>query len=244
MKTILVGDGTVGKALGKAMGIKPQGKSDDTINADVVIITVPTLTIKGEQDLSQVYQVMDRLIGWVTIQPKLVILRSTVLPGTTYELEKRYPWNIIFVPEFGFEKTMVKDLKHPDYYLLGSEDKDDIKLAKKVLPKAKKYIQMRSISAEFAKYFCNMWGSTQITLANTLYDWAKDPVVYEQALKGALMHKNIPKWGWKIWDQGSRGWGGKCLLKDYKAAISKFPHPVWVEMDKYNDKLIRIYGKK
>src|SRR5574343_329005 len=110
----IIGDGTVGKALAKAMGIEAQGKSDELITDDVVIICVPTETVDGQNDLTEVKQSLNRITD-----TKLVIIRSTILPGTTEKLQDEYPFPIMFVPEFGFEKTMEEDMANPEYYVLG-----------------------------------------------------------------------------------------------------------------------------
>ena len=229
----IIGSGTVGNSLAKAMGIEALGKSEEKVEDDVVIICTPTLTIDGVQDLSEVKQAL----GGIT-EAKLVIIRSTILPGTTEQLQGTTDIPIIFVPEFGFEDTMYDDLKNPDYYLIGITEKSQnmTDLAIKILPPAKSYEVMLATEAEFAKYFTNIWGCFQVTLANTLYDWAGE--YYDKALRGALKHKNLPKWGWKILDRGFRGYSGKCLPKDIKAGISATDNVIWKVIDNYNEKLL------
>lgn len=231
MNTTILGDGTVGKALAKAMGITALGPSEEEVRSDVVIICVPTPTVDGVQDLSSVKQALGRVK-----EAKLVILRSTVLPGTTEQLQKGTDIPLMFVPEWGFEATMEEDLAHPGYHILGYTTKsvEFTQLAKDTLPYAIIYRIVTAKAAEYSKYFANIWGATQVALANSLYDWVGEDEVYEQAVSAARLHKNIPQWGWKIHDQGSRGYGGKCLPKEVQAAISQFPHPLWMEMERYN----------
>ncbi len=235
---MIIGNGTVGSALAKAMGEEALGKSDERVSDDVVIICVPTETIDGKQDLSQVKQALNRIEN-----TKLAIIRSTVLPGTTEDLQRFYKFPIMFVPEFGFEDTMYDDLKNPKYYLFGTTDEsfNFRGLAKNILPKAEEYILMPSKCAEIAKYITNIWGCFQVVLANTIYDWAGNDVDYGYALRGALKHKNIPQWGWRIHDKGHRGYSGKCLPKDIKAAISATDNDVWKVIDNYNESLIEKY---
>ncbi len=232
MRIEIIGDGTVGNALGKIMKVKPRGKSNGLINADVVIICVPTPTNRGKQDLSNIKQTIQRIKS-----TKLVILRSTVLPGTTEKLQKLYKLPIVFVPEFGFEKTMEKDLRHPDFCIIGNKTgrQDNLtRLTCKILPKSKKYIYVKSIIAEYAKYFRNIWGCSQVALANSFYDWCCNHKIYDKAIEIAQNHKNMSHWGWKISDKGYRGYGGKCLPKDIQAAISQCPHQLWETFERYN----------
>ena len=70
------------------------GKPD----ADIVFICVPTpfLKQKGGFDLSYVHDAIGLLK-----EPKLVVIKSTVLPGTTAQLQKEHPpHRFIFNPEF------------------------------------------------------------------------------------------------------------------------------------------------
>lgn len=236
--TTILGDGTVGKALGAALNIEPLGPGEYKVSSDVVIICVPTPSVDGEQDISAVHQAISRIED-----TKLIILRSTVLPGTTDELQKDCKFPIMFVPEFGFEASMEADLKEPVYYVMGLSERTIslVPLALSALPSSTQYIQMRTISAEFAKYFTNIWGFSQVILANSLFDWVQalglDTSIYEEAISGLKMHKNTPKWGWNIKDQGCRGAGGKCLPKDLKAAISQYPHNLWQRFEEINKEL-------
>lgn len=224
--TTIVGNGTVGKALGKNIGTKPLRPSDEPIEDKVVIICVPTETINGEQDLSQVKQALSRIK-----KADLIILRSTVLPGTTDKLQKETDTPIVFVPEFGFEKTMVEDLANPEFYLIGRTKKRSKIEVIDILPEANNYTFMTARQAEFAKYFTNIWGFTNIILANEFKKWAGDD--YERAIQGAMLKDNMPKWGWEI--QGKVG--GKCLPKDLKAGISQYPSKLFKMLEDLNEQI-------
>lgn len=231
----IIGNGTVGTALAKAMKIEALGKSEDKIIDDVVIICVPTETMFYEQNQVQVRQALSRIT-----KAKLVIIRSTILPGSTERLQRDYYFPIMFVPEFGFEKTMYKDMKSPKYYLLGVTEKSVgfIDMARDVLPKAKEYLKMTSTAAEWAKYTCNIWGCFQVTLANVMYDlMLHNDSMYSEAIRGAKKHKNIPQWGWDIWQDKERGYSGKCLPKDIKAIIGEHNHFILKTIDKYNESI-------
>jgi UDPglucose 6-dehydrogenase len=236
----IIGDGTVGKALGLNINVTPLGPGETKVKADVVIICVPTPTVDGRQDLSNIRQALKRLV-----EPKLVILRSTVLPGTTNKLQKQCKWPILFVPEWGFEATMTRDLAQPLFYVFGYTTRSNNLhywiLAQDVLPAANQYRQVEATVAEFSKYFANIWGASQVTLANSFYDWVikltGQKRIYEQAITLTQQHPNVPKWGWQIFDQGYRGYGGKCLPKDTQAAISQYPHELWQLFEKINESL-------
>jgi len=238
---IVIGDGTVGKALAKAMGVKALGPGEEPIEAGVVVICVPTETIDGKHDQTQVEQAISRVK-----KAKLIILRSTVLPGTSDRIAEKINIPLMFVPEYGFEETMEEDMASPTSYIFGIGNGvkiTHIDLALKALPNAGTFKSCSRAAAEFAKYFANIWGCSQVILANSLYDWVRaqgyDDEVYQEAVKGALLHKNVPSWGWEIFHQGGRGYGGKCLPKDIRAAISQYPHEYWRDLEILNRELTK-----
>lgn len=237
MKAAIIGNGTVGSSLGRAMGIKPYGPGESTVKADVVIICVPTETHKGVHDQSQVEQAFNRA------DAKLIAIRSTVLPGTTDRLQATAKTPVCFIPEFGFEKTMYQDMKHPKMYVVGTTEKSEQQWyrAEDVLPYCDEWQPMDAIASEFVKYFCNIWGCSQIILANSLYDWVMkesgDTKVWNQVVDGLRVHPNIPQWGWNIGQDGERCYNGKCLPKDIQAAISQFPNELWLKFEEINKKL-------
>ncbi len=245
MQVKIIGSGTVGNALAKNMGLKALGPGKGRVEGDVIIICVPTPTIEGQQDLSAVEQALSRVK-----RASLVILRSTVLPGTTDALQQDCQFPIMFVPEFGNEDTMTEDLKNPPFYVFGltMRSKDLTGLAYKVLPEGDNYLPIRAISAEFTKYFINLWGATQVTLANTYFDWVmaqtKDESIYEEAIFAAKNFQNLPQWGWKTSDKGGRGAGGKCLPKDLKASLTQNDSELLKVVNKLNDEYLRGSNKE
>ena len=236
--TTIIGNGTLGKALGKAMKIVPLPKSDEQITDDVVFICVPTPTIDYKQDLSEVEQAISRIK-----QAGIVVIRSTILPGTTDRLQQENIFPIMFLPEFGKEKTMEEDIANPEVYIFGMTEKSKPfgGMVLDVLPRSPKRVLVSAMSAEFAKYFSNVWRASQITTANTLYDWLLsqngNDLVYQQALGAILNLSDIPKYGWKIFNEGKRGYSGKCLPKDFQAALGQYPNQLWQDIENYNNRL-------
>ncbi len=76
-------------------------------NCDFVFVCVPTPMYEdGSQDLSYVESAFEK----ATERP-IYILKSTVLPGTTEMLSKKYSnFKIIFSPEFLTERTAKLDM--------------------------------------------------------------------------------------------------------------------------------------
>jgi len=225
----IIGDGTVGKALGINLGVKPLGPGKSKVMDNVFIICVPTDT----QDLVAIKDALSRIED-----AHLVIIRSTILPGTTDKLQEDCEFPIMFVPEFGREKYMIEDLGNPDLYVFGYTDKSMglVHLAEAVLPKSDcPRVVVKARAAELSKYFTNVTGATLISIANVFYDWALTD--YDEALKAAQLFPNFPKWGFNVLDQGRRGYHGKCLPKDIQAMLQDYPNKLIQAVEDINNEL-------
>ena len=120
-------------------------------NCDFVFVCVPTPMFKdGSQDLSYVESTFEN----ATNKP-VYILKSTVLPGTTEKLSKKYPnFKIIFSPEFLTERTSKIDMLNQVRIILGGEP-SLTEMAKALFNhrfKMKNIILTDSKTAEITKY--------------------------------------------------------------------------------------------
>ena len=190
-------------------------------NCDFVFICVPTPMFQdGSQDLSYVEDVFEK----ATSKP-VYILKSTVLPGTTDQLSKKYSnIKIIFSPEFLTERTAKLDMLTQSRIILGGE----LSLTEKVKTlfnqrfKIKNIIQTDSKTAELTKYMNNTFFATKVSIMNEfklLCD--KVGANWEDALKGFVSdgrigdsHLNVPG------HDGKLGYGGTCFPKDVNALLS------------------------
>ena len=214
--------------------------------ADFIYVCVPTPFEDGKCDTSIVEEVIGGLKG-----EKVVIIKSTIIPGTTERLQKKYPQHkILFSPEFLTEETADQDMEYPDRQIIGYTDKSfdvsgEIKLQ---LPLAPFVRIMPATEAEMVKYAGNCWFGTKVAFANQIYDLCKKiSIDYKMVLEGMAADKRIGRTHLKIMHKGFRGFGGKCLPKDLKALISfAKTNNVFVSIlksvDAYNDVLIEKQG--
>lgn len=189
-------------------------------NCDFVFVCVPTPMFEdGSQDLFYVENVFEK----ATDRP-IYILKSTVLPGTTEELSKKYPnFKIIFSPEFLSERTSKLDMLTQSRIILGG----DLLLTEKAKSlynlrfKIKNIIQTDSKTAELIKYMNNTFFATKVSIMNEfkmLCD--KIGANWEDALRGFVSdgrigdsHLNVPG------HDGKLGYGGTCFPKDVNALL-------------------------
>lgn len=227
----IMGTGMVGGAVqryAESVGMQPfcydigkhVGSLDEVNRADVIFVCVPTPyeEATGGFDLSYVRAALDATRG-----EKIVVLKSTVVPGTTAELQKQYPrLRLMYNPEFLTEMTADQDMKFPDRQIIGTTPQS-FTAAKDILallPLAPYERIVPSTVAEMIKYFGNTWFSAKVVFANQMYDLCqKLGVNYDDVMEGAAADKRIGRTHLEIFHKGYRGYGGKCLPKDTRALI-------------------------
>ncbi len=231
LRIAVAGVGMVGGAIKgyfEKKGIKPLlydpgknlGSLEDLNKADVVFVCVPTPYLKDGKgfDLSYNEDVCDKLTG-----SKIVVLKSTVVPGTTEYFQKKYPQHkFLFNPEFLTEVTADQDMAYPDRQILGVT-KESYNIAKDVmliLPLAPYEAIMPATEAEFVKYYGNNWFAVKVTFANQMYNLTeKLGLDYTRIMEAAAADKRIGPSHLTVVHKGYKGYGGKCLIKDIRAMI-------------------------
>ncbi len=186
---------------------------------DVVFIAVPTPTTPTGFD----YTIVEESLA--LIRPgATVVLKSTLLPGTTERLQKLFPTiTILFSPEFLCESTAAFDASHPIFNIVGVSEETDAqrKSAQEVLdilPKSERVFLTTAGSAELFKYAHNINGYMRVILSNIFYDasaqlhsnW-KDVEQMMQVDPMMSPYYNTPV------HKSGRGAGGHCFIKDMAA---------------------------
>ena len=232
-KVGVIGNGFVGEAVSFAFSSIADMYIFDTdpsrclndiefvFKCDFVFVCVPTPMFEdGSQDLSYVESVFEKAKSG-----PIYILKSTVLPGTTDSLSKKYPnFKIIFSPEFLTERTAKLDMLTQSRIILGGELSITEK-AKTLFNKrfrGKNIIQTDSKTAELTKYMNNTFFATKVSIMNEfklLCD--KIGANWDDALRGFVSdgrigdsHLNVPG------HDGKLGYGGTCFPKDVNALLS------------------------
>lgn len=204
------------------------GNREKLKECDIVFIAVPTPSTPKGFDYSIVRSVLP-LIG----AGKVAMIKSTVLPGTTEALQKKFPRIFVFhSPEFLRERTARFDAAHPDRNIVGIPTDTPIYRAKakevmRVLPKAPFERIMHVRDAELVKYGGNCFLYFKVIFSNVLYDLAEKTGLRWNDVKEAIaadprigpshmdpVHKSGHA-GAK--ESGGRGAGGHCFIKDFAA---------------------------
>jgi len=231
MKIGIIGIGMVGTAYKEAFTQKgftvccyDKFKEDyndinNIISCQVLFLCLPTVPDNnGKLDLKPITEVMDILFK---IKYKgLIILKSTVLPGTTRQLFNSYRLNIVHSPEYLAEATAVYNVLNPERIVLGvphSIVNTDM-FYKIHYPFMTPITKVDSNTSEFAKFMENTFFATKVSFANEMYeiskyydadyDAAKD-ILYKCSMIGNN-HLKINK---------EKNYGGHCLPKDTNQLI-------------------------
>ncbi len=229
-----------------------KGFTDKTVleQADFIFICVPTPYEEASGGFSLTY-VRDALS--ITPHGKIVVIKSTVLPGSTEALQKEYPEvKILFNPEFLTEESADQDMRFPDRQVIGYTKESygvsaDLML---LLPLAPFGRIMPATEAEMVKYYANTWFSTKVVFANQMYDVCeKMGINYDTVKESAAADKRIGRSHLDIFHKGARGYGGKCLPKDTRAMIQLgerigAPQDLLKAVEQINNKLTEDGTKK
>jgi nucleotide sugar dehydrogenase len=211
----------------KVFDIDPVKKThslEETINQDLVFVCLPTpMKENGIQDISLIEKFFED-VSLLNISKKpIYILKSTVLPGTTSRLEKKFNLDIVFCPEFLTEKTAKLDMLTQSRIVIGGVNYlvDKVKELFEARFGSKHYIITDTNSAEFIKYMSNNFLALKISFMNEYYnlveniggDWKSITEGFVSDPRIGNSHTQVPG------HDGKRGFGGTCFPKDINAII-------------------------
>ena len=153
-----------------------------------------------------------------------VVIKSTMVPGKTEELQKKNPELFVFhSPEFLVEKSAAYDAAHPNRNIVGiPTDTDEFRKKAQeildVLPDAPYVRIMLARDAELVKYAGNCFLYTKVMYMNLLYNLVEKTGGDWKNVREALIHD--PRVGISHTEpvhDGGRGAGGHCFIKDFEA---------------------------
>ena len=189
IKIGVVGNGFVGSAVrfGFSPGTgcdakvrvydKDSSKSVDTLNdtvnkSDFIFLSVPTPSNKdGSMNLDIVYQALQDISDVNESTHNIVLLRSTVTPGTTRKLQEKFDnIRIVFNPEFLTERSAKYDFINQSRVIIGGGNttlqRYDVErvgdLFRWRFGESIPVIETTWETAELIKYMCNCFFATKI----------------------------------------------------------------------------------
>jgi len=194
--------------------------------SEVIFVGVPTPMTKAytKIDLSIINEVTAEIVRLAKknkVEP-IVVLKSTVVPGTTRRLikELKYP-RMAFNPEFLTEANYLEDFVNADRVVIGA-DNNEVKqwvvdLYRATFPKTPIF-ETDPTTAEVVKYVANTYLATKVIFANEMFDLCeKLGVNYDEMKKMVVADHRIHDSHMDI--TATRGFGKKCFPKDTVAIL-------------------------
>lgn len=228
----IVGYGVVGKALehgfkGEPIFIYDKYQETATLeevcqNSEFIFLGLPTPIFSDESgiDLSIVNSSVAEIAPLIENTDKILIIKSTVIPGTTRRLSQEYPnVNFAFNPEFLTEANFLNDFMNADRTIIGAESHEVsarmAELYKKHFPN-QTIFQTDPTTAEMVKYMANCYLAMKVTFANEMSDLCEKLEINYPEVK-ALVTKDHRIYDSHLDITPQKGFGGKCLPKDLLA---------------------------
>jgi UDPglucose 6-dehydrogenase len=230
MKIGIIGLGVVGEAVKHGLerightvrgyDIKlPQTNLGQLLDTKIMFLSLPT---PCREDGTCETTIVEKVVAEIEAAgyDGLVVIKSTVTPGTTDMLATRHPkLRFAFCPEFLRERAAYTDfVENHDVCVIGAYSDDDYELVKEAhgnLPKA--FANVRPIEAEFSKYFSNVYNAMRIIFANSFFDVATKAGADYSKIKRAMVLRNNIEDAYLDCNENFRGFGGVCLPKDTTA---------------------------
>jgi UDPglucose 6-dehydrogenase len=246
----VIGQGFVGTAVKEGMknffdvrtfdinGKCNEKSLDDLIkNVNETFLCLPTPMKKsGECDLSIVKECLTQLSVVVEYYHKkdfIVIIKSTIPPGTTEQLNQEFPnIHIAFNPEFLTEANAIEDYKNQNRIIIGADRPYSSRVKQifaKAFPKVP-IIKTSSTIAETIKYVTNTFLAMKVSYANEIYQLCEAlNVDYDKVIEYARYDDRLGNSHWAVpGPDGDFGFGGHCFPKDI-AALSYVANQLGVD---------------
>lgn len=206
---------------------KPRDPMDKVLEeSDIIFMCLPTPydEEKLKIDLSIYDEVMAEIAPKLAGAGKVVVVKSTVVPGTTRRYAAEYP-DVPFAmnPEFLTEANYFQDFINPDRIVIGADNdwiaQRVIDLYRTCFPSAA-ILRMSTVAAEIVKYQANVMLAVKVAVSNVFYDiCAAERVNYTDVRKAISLDPRIGPSHTEVTTE--RGFGGKCLPKDLGAIIGR-----------------------
>ena len=205
---------------------------EETVNqSDFIFLSVPT---PANKDGSINIDILDSALNDINEvhdgKHNIILIRSTVIPGTTWALQQKYgQLNILFNPEFLTERSAKFDFINQSRFVIGHNGNNLSELYAESFSDLIRdrfgdcvaILETNYETAEMIKYMSNCFFATKVSFMNEMYQIAeKVNVDWDDAVSGFVSdgrighsHLGVPG------HDGKFGFGGSCFPKDIQAMI-------------------------
>lgn len=237
-RVAIVGYGYVGKAMYDFFNkrydvifydpfVEGSCTKDDVNKCDLAVVCVntPSNPDDGSCDTS----IVESVVEWVDC--KVILIKSTVAPGTTETLKKKYKKRIVFSPEYIGESdydtgrhNFNKSVSNTSFITLGGNMHDCEYCVNIVLPifgPNKTYKIVDATTAELAKYMENCFFATKLVFCYEFDQIAKAfGSSYHAVRECWLLDPRMETSHSAVFSTNIKPYSGKCLPKDINAIFA------------------------
>lgn len=214
----IVGMGVVGKAVYNAFSPvypdittfdiqDPDDSIDCMLDREYIFICVPADAVEG---------VAYSIVNCSEREGIVFILKSTVLPGTTENLQRMCGNEWVFCPEFLTDRTANLDFINSSRFIIGGTGGHGVEMVTDLYRhrfRHTRIIKTTSRHAEFVKYMTNLFFMQKIMFMNEMNACARDlglswdSVLNQFISDGRIGNSHLDVPG----HDGKKGFGGKCF---------------------------------
>lgn len=240
-RVAIVGHGYVGRSIEDLFRSKFEISIYDTehqtqfhqvLGADIAFVCVPTPEgVNGEADISAV------ATSVAMLDAPLIVIKSTVPPGTCETLNLKYGKAVHYSPEYVVERNPVETPK--GWCIVGGPRASEVlEYFQQVLPSSTRFIATGSTEAELSKYMDNAYFATKVTFCNEFAEIADHFGVDYKVVRDLWLNDPRIEPDHTVVFDGDPGFGGKCLPKDLSAIIHR------AELAGYDPALLKAVREK
>lgn len=239
MKVAIIGYGWVGKAMHQLFPnsyiySRNTGFHTEVNECDIAFICVPTPNLKEKElDIS----IVEECVKWC--ESPLIVIRSTVNPGTTDYLKEKYNKRIVHQPEYLGETPQhpMLDPKTRPFLIIGGNPNDRRQLIELYQSVYNANITIRQVTAyesELIKLTENRAIAFKVAQCQELYDACKMAGIDYYTIRDAV-YGDDPRFNlwWTFVYPDKRGFDSKCIPKDVYAWCT------WAESVGYTPEITR-----
>ena len=233
MKVGIIGLGSVGSAakhtLERHFEVEyydkdGRGNWDEVISCQVILVCVSTnASDDGILDMTNIFSVANDLVK--DVYSGLVIIKSTIQPGTIDRIEQLHPdLRISYVPEFLREKDAIEWFSEPDrlVYSCKSEDETILLNVFNWIDEGVPLLRMSNKEAEYGKLAHNAYIATKVTFTCEIERLCKlENIDSNNVMEVVWRDRRVNNPSHLTPKKG--GYGGKCVPKDTLALAQLDP---------------------
>ncbi len=198
---------------------------------ELAIICVPTPMLESDDEFKEVdLSIVEEVIAW--LETPLILIKSTVPPGTIDRLVKETGKNIGFSPEYvgegNYQITPWKYMsptnpRTHEFQIIGATQDTRDRIANvfvRYLGPEKVYYLVNAVEAEIIKYMENSWGAMKVMFANEFYHLSqKLGASYHRVREGWALDNRVERMHTAVFVD-KEGFAGKCWPKDLNGIVA------------------------